>query len=306
MTEGTNEQNQDSKKENPKKKKQSFLTKFVLILSLIFFGYFGIKYWQIKHEQKLAAQAQAEKFDNVESEIFDISDEYKDQPHDDSSGHDLSDVTANELKEKGAEFIYQTLLKNQVQINDLREQIQNLKTEVTRYKNQERIGKIIFTYVDLRQKIFAGEPHEEVLKSLEMLAVFDKNLQEKIAKLKPLLANFSTQVTLSKNFDGLIPELIANKNNNPNPTLLDKIRHNVSRLIVIRKIDGKDLGDIDSAIAKTEKFLRQENYQEALNSLLSLDQNYHQILAEFLNELSVSVEVQKLDQEILNYLKSLS
>jgi hypothetical protein len=43
-----------------------------------------------------------------------------------------------------------------------------------------------------------------------------------------------------------------------------------------------------------------------MNSLLSLDQNYHEIIKDFLNDLSIAVEVQKTDQEILNYLKSLT
>jgi len=43
-----------------------------------------------------------------------------------------------------------------------------------------------------------------------------------------------------------------------------------------------------------------------MDSLLSLDQSYNQILSEFLSDLNVAAEVQKIDREILNYLKSLS
>lgn len=303
MIEESNSHHQEPVKKDPAKKKQFFLTKLVLVLSLIFFGYLGFKYLKIQNAKKAAAQSG--KFDNIESEIFDVSDEYKNQSSDDS-GHDLSDITVNELKEKGSEFVYQMLLKNQVQIADLREQIQGLKSEIIKYKNQEKIGKMIFTYVDLRQKFLAAKPYEETLKSFEMLIVFDKNLQEKTAKLKPLLVHFSNQEKLSKEFANIIPELITTKNSDPNAGLAAKIRHNISKLIVIRKIDGKDVGDVDSIIVQIEKLLREENYQEALNSALSLDQKYHQILADFLSELGASVEVQKIDQEILNYLKSLS
>lgn len=287
---------------NASKKKQFFLVKFVIVLALIFFGYFGFKYWQISAEKKLQAKSQIEKFDNVESEIFDLADEYKNH----SGADDLSDMTMNELKEKGAEFVYQMLLKNQIQIEDLRSQIQELKSEILKYKNQEKIGKMIFTYVDLRQNIFSGKPWEEELKTFELLVASDENLQNKITKLKPLLVNFFAQEKLSQSFSSLIPELVINENKNPDPGIVARIRRNFSKLIVVRRIDGKNPNSIDGIIVKIEKSLQAENYQEAFNQALSLDQNYHEILKEFLDSLSVAVEVQKIDQEILNYLKTLS
>ena len=106
----------EEKKSVPKK--QWWLVKLVVFLSLIFFGYFGYEYWKSEREKRLAAKHEVEKFDNVESEIFDLSKEYQDEYRD-----DLSDLTINELREKGAEFIYQMLLKNQVQISDLKSEI---------------------------------------------------------------------------------------------------------------------------------------------------------------------------------------
>jgi len=298
MTEVSDSQNPEIKKD---KKKQSFLTKFVIILSLIFFSYLGLKYWQIKQEQKAQARAENSKLDNVDSEIFDLSDEYKK-----SQEQELPDLTVNELREKGAEFIYQMLLKNQVQINDLRDQVQGLKGEILKYKNQEKIGRMIFAYVGLRQDFSSGEPHEEALKNFEMLVTFDEVLSAKVAKLRSLLPNHLNQKELIRTFSDLIPELIATKTYDPNAGIISKIRYNISKLIVIRKIDETNSKDVDGIIAKTEKLLHEERYQEALNSLLSLDQRYNQILTEFLNDLNVASEVQKIDREILNYLKSLS
>jgi predicted negative regulator of RcsB-dependent stress response len=299
MTEVSDSKNLEIKKD---KKRQSFLTKIVITLALIFFSYLGVNFWQNKQAQK--AQLEAAKSENSGGDIFDISDEYKKSP--DQNEHELPDLTVNELKEKGAEFIYQMLLKNQVQINDLRDQVQLLKSEILKYKNQEKIGKIIFTYVGLRQDFYEGEPYEAALKNFEMLIVFDGFLPAKAAKLKSLLPNFIEQKALSRNFSNLIPELIAAKTFDPSAGIISKIRYNISKLIVIRKIDENDSGDVDAIIAKTERLLREENYQEALNSLLSLDQSYNQILAEFLNDLGIAVEVQKIDYDILNYLKSLS
>ena len=300
MTESLDAKNQENKN-NSTKKTQSFLTKLIILVSLILLGYFGFKYWQVKAAQKQAAKSLVEKYDNVDSEIFDLSSD-----HEEADSHGLADITVNELKEKGAEFIYQMLLKNQVQITDLREQILVLKNDVQKYKNQERIGKLIFTYVDLRQKISAGKSSSEEFKNFEMLASFDESLQAKIAQLKPLLPNLQGREKLNKSFSTLIPKLIAAKNFNPDGGILSKIRYNISKLIIIRRIDDKNLGDIDATITKVERLLREENYQDVLTSLLSLDANYHEILKGFLDELSVSAEAQKIDGDILNYLKSLT
>lgn len=300
MTEKTEEQNQEKKSA---KKKQNFFTKFVILVALIFFGYLGAKYWQIQREKEAQAKAEVEKTDNVDSEIFDLSEEYKEQ----QKQQDLSDLTVNEMKEKGAEFIYQMLLKNQTQIEDLRQQIQVMKGEIVKYKNNEKIGKMILVYVDLRQKIYAGKNYSEEIKNFEILAAFDDKLPAKITQLEALLPNFMIQEKLQKQFSALIPELITTKNNADQKTgLVAKVRHNLAKLIIIRKIDGKNPEEIDSVIVKIEKSLLEGNFQEALDSALSLDQNYHEILKDFLITLSVAVDVQKLDQEILNYIKSLT
>ena len=305
MTETESSQNQQQKVEIKQRKKQFFLIKFAALFALIFFGYFGLKYWQHLTIQKIKAQNAVGKFDNVDSDIFDVSDEYKNQLHN-NDGNDLSELNLDELKEKGAEFVYQTLVKNQLQINDLKEQIQVLRTDIIKNKNQERIGKIIFTYVDLRQKISAGENYQEAFKNFEILAALDENLQNKVTKLKPLLPDLLNKQKLGAAFNSIIPNLIINKNTNSDASFLGRLRNQISKLVIIRRIDGKNPHDVDGIIAKTEAALSAENYQEALDSLLVLDQTYHQILADFLNSLSIAVEVQKTDQEIFNYLKNLT
>ena len=296
---------QENKKNNSIRKRHFFLTKSVILLSLIFFGYFGFKYWNNERIQQLEAKVKIDKNNVADGEIFDLSDEYKNQ-YDDQNIENFPDLTANELKEKGAEFIYQMLLKNQVQINDLKDQLQALRADFVKYKNQEKIGKMIFAYIDFRQKIFSDFIDEDSLKNFEMLSAFDQNLQAKIVKLKPLLAGFSHKKNLEKSFNDLIPKLVAKKNINPDSGFVAKIRYQLSKLIVIRRIDGKNVGDVDEIVVKTEKLLREKNYQEALNSLLRLDQSYHEILVNFLDDLSSAAEIQKIDQEILNYLKSLT
>lgn len=302
MTEG---QTQQIQKQKPKFNK-FFFVKIVAIITLIIFGYFGFKHWQIS-KNNIFKKSEIGKNENSDSDIFDISEEYKNQAgSEDYDDKDLSDLTVSELKEKGAEFVYRSLLKNQVQINDLKQQIQELKAEFTKYKSQEKIGKVIFAYIDLRQKLFAGEDSREAGNNFEMLIGFDSNLQGKFAKLKPLLKDFIGQEKLSKTFNSIIPELVATKNNNPGNDWRSKFRYYISKIVVIRRIDGANSNDTDGIIVRVEEALKEENYQEALNSLLLLDEKYHQVLVSFLNDLGNAIEVQKIDQEILNYLKSLN
>ena len=284
------------------KKKRSFLTKIIVIFVVIFAGYVGVRYWQIKALHRLNAQLESGKFDNIESEIFDLSSD--DKNHEDVHLDDskLSDITLTELKEGGAEFIYQLLLKNQVQIGDLKTEIQNLKLEFAKYKSQEKAGKIIFVYVDLRQRFYAGENFAETLKSLETLTALDKNLQAKITLLKPNLEKFHGSKTLLKDFTALIPDLIATKTDNHDNSLVKKIRHNLSKLVVIRKLDA-NTQSVDGIIRTTENFIQAENFGEAFNSFSLLDQSYQEISPEFLEELKAAAEIQKIDEEILLYLR---
>jgi preprotein translocase subunit SecG len=308
MTENLEKPNQQQIQKDSRKK-QNFLTKIVFLFTVIFFGYLGFKYWQIQNSKKTDnqdfGQKELEKLDNSDTEIFDLPNNHLQQKSEDNS-YDLSSLNVSELKEKGAEFVYQMLIKNQLQINNLNQEVLNLKSEVLKYKNREKIGKMIVAYVELRQEFFAQKNYKNNLQNLEVLSVLDENLLVKIEKIKPLLPLFLNKEKLSKNFSGLIPEIIVAKNNNSDNSLISKILRSFSKLIIIRKVDGKDVGDIDSKIFKIEKLLHQENYQEALNLLLSLDQNYHEIIKDFLNDLSVAIEVQKIDQEILNYLKNLT
>lgn len=282
------------------KKKQKTLTKIMFFLAIIFFTYLGFNYWKSEFAKKVRAQQDVEKFDNIESEIFDLSGDHSTEKDD-----NLHAANIDELKEKGAEFIYQLLLKNQTQIADLSRQMQEMQAELVKYKNQEKISKIILSYVDLRQQIFAKNSYENSLKDFEILTSSDEGLSEKARMLRQALPNFSTQKELLSNFSKLIPDLIFAKSNNVEKGLSSRIRRNISKMITIRRIDGKG-ADIDSAIIKIENFLKQENYQEAMNLLLSLNQNYHEIIEGFLNSLSGAIEVQKIDQEILNHLKSLN
>lgn len=277
-------------------KKGSILTKIILLIALIGGGLVAIKLWRKGSEQTKQEQG-------LDHDIIGLAEGYADQ----GDQEDLSDLSVNELREKGAEFIYQMLLKNQLKIEDLGAQLQALKSEVLKYRSQEKLGRMILIYVDLREKIISEKGYNEEMKSFEILSASDEVLTAKIAKLKPLLSSFASQKKLEKNFANIIPELIINKKNSvANESLAAKIQRNISRLVVLRRIDEKNPQEVDAVVVRIEKLLKQENYSDALSAALSLPADYNPILKNFLDELHASLEVRQIDQEILNYLKSLN
>ena len=100
-------------------KKGSILTKIILLIALIGGGLVAIKLWRKDSEQTKQEQG-------LDHDIIGLAEGYADQ----GEQEDLSDLSVNELREKGAEFIYQMLLKNQLKIEDLGAQLQALKSEV--------------------------------------------------------------------------------------------------------------------------------------------------------------------------------
>lgn len=268
-------------------------------------AYFSFNFLQNKNDKNKTEQLKSHNSDD----IFDLSEEYLNSTEQDRSN--LNDISVAELQEKGAEFVYQMLLKNQIQINELRSNLQKIQDEFTKYKTREAFSKIVFSYIELRQKIFSNnsnlENYENSLQNVETLAITDNILHEKITQLRPLLKDFIGAKNLEKDFKSLIPEIIATKNDlNVNNNFLNKIRHKFYKIIVIRRIDGKNPEDVDSTVVRIEKLLKDQNYQEALNNLLTLDQSYHNVTANFLLKLNVAVELQKVDSEILSYLKTVS
>ncbi len=289
----------------PSKKAQLFLLKTAVIFSLLAFGYLGFRYLVFQSAKKLESQKELQKFDNIESEIFDLS-----IPADDSENgsgvHDFSDMAVNDLREKGAEFVYQMLLKNQVQISVLTKKIENLDEEIVKYKNQQRISRMILLYIDLRNEIFSKKPFEKTIENFELVAINDGVLTNKIATLKESAKKFSSQSELKNEFSQIIPKLIIAKKIDKEGGFWAKIKAKISQLIVIRKLNGTNPEEIDSRIVKIEKLLTEEKYQEALTELLSFEQKYHEITSEFLDHLSAAIEIRSIDNEILNHLKSLS
>ncbi len=299
------EYNKDKKTKRSHRVRQSLLIKFLLVLSLIFFGYIGLKYWNSKALQRSKAAAEIKKFDNIDSEIFNLSGENLEQESDESD-EKFPVTNADEIRERGPDFVYRMLLKNQDHISNLQVQIQALRDDLIKYKNQEKIGRMIFTYVDLRQQILASKPYEESLKNLEILTSSDSVLSKKLSRLRIVLPKLLSEESLDKAFASIIPDIIVTKNHKPDSGILSKIRRNISKLVVIRRIDENGGDPVDAIVAKIERLLRDKQYKDALATCLTLGEEYHEITKGFLENLNVAIEVSDIDHEIFNYLKSLS
>lgn len=262
-----------------------------------------------QYYQKLKTKQgnQTIKSESLEEDFFDISDEYKKTEN--KKDEDLPDITATELQEKGADFFYRVFLKNQVQINALQDEIANLRNEFTNYKNSEKSIQIIFSYIELREQLFKKNFSDlDFQKSFENFDVITRNdsfISERVNKLRVSLSNIKTQTEILQMFEKLIPEIIATKKFDKKDGWFNNFRHYLAKIIVVRKIDDKNLSDIDGIISSTEQMLKKENYNEALNIFIKIDEKYSQISQEFISTLKESSEIQKIDKEIFLYLKNL-
>ena len=213
------------------------------------------------------------------------------------------------MQEKGVDFFYRVFLKNQVQINSLQQEIASLRNEFTNYKNSEKSIQIIFSYVELREKLFKKNFLDlDFQKSFENFDAITKNdnfLSERTNKLRVSLSGISTHTEILQMFEKLIPEIIATKKFDKKDSWFNNFRHYLAKIIVIRKIDDENLSDVDGIIRSTEQLLKKENYNEALDAFIKIDEKYSQISQDFMSTLKDSAEIQKIDQEIFSYLKNL-
>ena len=286
------------------KRKLKIANVFLITLGLTLLVFLITQYYQ---KLKTKQNNQSIKSESLEEDFFDISDEYKKSEN--KKDEDLPDITATELQEKGVDFFYRVFLKNQVQINSLQQEIVSLRNEFTNYKNSEKSIQIIFSYIELREKLFKKNFLDlNFQKSFENFDAITKNdnfLSERINKLKVLLSNIKTHEEILQMFEKLIPEIIATKKFEKKDSWLNNFRHYLAKIIVIRKIDDENLSDVDGIIRSTEQLLKKENYNEALDVFIKIDEKYSQISQDFMLTLKDSAEIQKIDQEIFSYLKNL-
>jgi len=284
------------------KNRNNILLKFFLIILSVFIIFFLYKNLQIN--SPVNPKTPLSKYNETlrESDLLDISDEYKD-----NNETTLHDLNISEIKEKGAEFVYQLLIKNQVQIEDLQNQLRYLKTDLIKFKNQEKFNKFVLNYIELREKLFNGSDCKTEIENYDLLIINDEFLQKKFSTIKENYKELPSHQKLIDDFKLIIRELIINENySEDSADFIEKLSHNLKKVIIIRKISPQNPLNLQGKIVEIENAIKQKDYDLALTKLLTLDKMYFPIIQKYLEELGIATEIINADKEIVKYLKSLT
>ena len=146
MTQNNKEINVESENSTSRKAKKNshFLLKSFFVVVLTFVCLVIYKNLQIKEGIIVKKPIVNIDKDSKEDSILDISDEYKTDLENETTLHDLN---ISEIKEKGAEFVYQLLIKNQVQIEDINNQLRNFKGDFIKLKRRENASEIASMFI---------------------------------------------------------------------------------------------------------------------------------------------------------------
>ncbi len=280
----------------------------IIILAVILFGsiasFYGFLY--LKNIVKKNQPQQA--LEENGQDLFELQEDAKNESE--RNGINLDELKAQAINEKGSEFVYQTIIKNQNQIEELRGEIQALKGDISKLRNQEKFTKILVNYINFRDKFFAKKNFKTELQSLSLLTSQNEFLSKNLQQMQDLSKSFLSKPEIEAEFALLIPRLIATKNSknqeNQVSSLSSKIRYQLSRLVIVRKINSKNPQELDYLISLIESNLKEQDYQAALNNIASLDHRYFSVLSDFIERLNFVIEAKKTDEEILNHLKNLS
>jgi hypothetical protein len=286
----------ETAKANKKRFLISFFKNVVIAIVIAVFVYFAYNFFLQNKNSKSSKTVQ-------EEDLFFLSE-------DAHKNANLDELNFAEIKEKGPEFVYQLLVKNQVQIQDLYNKINDLNQELIKYQNRQQISKIAINYFELHQKIFnnTNVSYQDILQhitTLELLLTESPDLQGNIDIIKSALPNFINQNLLILNLQKIIPHFKTLQQKNVEPNFFDKIKISMAKFITFRKIKNAPENSIDYKINQLELAIKQQNYNLALQIFLSLHQPENQETTSFYNNLKAIQQIEKADLEIMRIIKNL-
>ena len=232
----------------------AFFKNIAVAIILIVFAYFAYSFFLQNKQSKPNKTA-------FEEDLFFLSE-------DQHKNVNLDELNFAEIKEKGPEFIYQLLVKNQVQIQDLYNKINDLNQELIKYQNRQQISKIAISYFELHQKIFNNSESTssqnilQHISAIELLLTENPDLQGNIDIIKSALPNFVNQNQLLLELQKIIPHFQLLQNQNSEPNFFDKIKATITKFIVFRKIKNAQANSIDDKINQIELAIKQQNYNQ--------------------------------------------
>jgi len=286
----------ETAKTSKKKSLISFFKNVVIAIVAVVFIYFAYSFFLQNKNSKPKKTIQ-------EEDLFFLSE-------DAHKNINLDELNFAEIKEKGPEFIYQLLVKNQVQIQDLYNKINDLNQELIKYQNRQQISKIAISYFELHQKIFnnINSTYQDIsqhINTLELLLTENPDLQGNVDIIKSALPNFINQNLLLVNLQKIIPHFKSLQQKDIEPNFFDKIKINIAKFITFRKIKNATENSIDYKINQLELAIKQQNYNLALQIFLPLNQPENPEMTNFYNNLKAIQQIEKADIEIMKIIKNL-
>jgi len=225
----------------------------------------------------------------------------------DAKNISIEDFNFAEIKEKGPEFIYQLLIKNQTQIQDLYTKINILNQELIKYQNNQQIAKIALFYFELREKIYQNPLKiNEILAlidSFELIIMQNPDIQGNLEVIKNNLQDFANQQQILQQLQSSIPALQVS--NIDSTSFVAKIKLTIKKLINIRKINNASIDSLDHQLNQIESAIKQQQYEVAVSVINNLPSQQKTTLIQVLNSLNVAIAIQKADQEIIKIIKNL-
>jgi len=282
--------NQEMKK--PIKPRKIYLS-VTFWLALIIFAYFSWQYLLSEFNYKKAKENAQSQFSNVETEIYQTPLAIAE-----TAKPDDKPLNQNEI-----------LLKQQLQIAELKNSFNALEIDLARLRTNDSLAKIILSFVKLEDLAESKKNYDSQLQKLEVLSRADFALTNKIEKLKLALINQpKNSQELVKEFADLIPQIKAKQIEiESGGTWWGKIKGIIARFIVVKKTGENNAGsDVELQALKIIKALENNQFDQALQSLDLINENYRGILTNFKTDLQNADDFKQISDEIYRYLEVLS
>lgn len=297
----------DNQELNKQPKKGHFFIVFWLFLVACVF--IGTKYFFDEKEYNFFKKSASNQFNNIDSKIYNKENDVAQQEIKPADSKVDSEQLVSVNDEYSSKDLYASIVRQQLQIDILQGQYLSLKSELEKVRNQDKLSKIIISFIELKDCIDAYKDCSQKLDKMILLTKSDPNMNERIADLKEALkVNPKSKDELKKEFRSLIPDIIAAKSGAiASQNLFDKIKNSLAKLIIIRRIDGvvaNSSQNIDFVIVETEKLIDEGKYQGALNLLSNQEEKYKVVLEAMITDLQNANYLDKSLADIFDYLKS--
>jgi hypothetical protein len=198
------------------------------------------------------------------------------------------------------------LLKQQMQISELQNGLNDLRLNLNKLKTSESLSKIILSFVRLRDLVDLKQNYDEELKKLAVLCRADFVISGHIEKLKLALQyQPKNNQELSQNFINLAPQIKAKKIEIKNgESVHGRFKAAISKVFVIRK-SGENIGS-DIALLSIENQIKNRKYGQAIQNIELIGGEYQEIFTILKVDLRKADDFQQVSDEIYKYLETLS